>query len=326
MPGLPRRAEREEAGAAARRRLALLGDTLSTRPADPAAAEAASTTPAADLAPVDPDAAGRHRARSLAVGGRAGAAAEELLPAPVHGLSPARRVGAQHVAVVALVLLALVAAGAWWALAGRPGPAQVVPPPVTDAGGAGSPSGPVATDSAATEPVATDPAATAPTDPAQVVGSGSTSVVVDVAGKVRDPGLVTLPAGARVADALQEAGGARPGVDLTGLNLARPLVDGEQLLVGVDPATWPGAPAAPTAAPTVGPTAGAPATTPPVLVDLNTATLEQLDTLPGIGPVTGQAILDWRTANGAFTSVDELLEVDGIGDATLADLRDLVTV
>ena len=62
------------------------------------------------------------------------------------------------------------------------------------------------------------------------------------------------------------------------------------------------------------------------LVDLNTATLEQLDTLPGIGPVTGQSILDWRTDNGSFTSVDELLEVDGIGDATLADLRDLVTV
>jgi competence protein ComEA len=61
-------------------------------------------------------------------------------------------------------------------------------------------------------------------------------------------------------------------------------------------------------------------------VNLNTATLEQLDTLPGVGPVTGQAILDWRAANGAFTSVDELLEVDGIGDATLADLRDLVTV
>ena len=69
-----------------------------------------------------------------------------------------------------------------------------------------------------------------------------------------------------------------------------------------------------------------PGAVPVAPVDVNTATLEQLDTLPGIGPVTGQAILDWRSANGAFTTVDELLEVDGIGDATLADIRDLVTV
>ena len=133
---------------------------------------------------------------------------------------------------------------------------------------------------------------------------------------------MTLPAGSRVADALKSAGGVRDGVDLTTLNLARPLVDGEQILVGVQPADWPAVPTVPTV-----PGATVPGAPPAgTLVDLNTATLEQLDTLPGIGPVTGQAILDWRTDNGSFTSVDELLEVDGIGDATLADIRDLVTV
>jgi competence protein ComEA len=85
-----------------------------------------------------------------------------------------------------------------------------------------------------------------------------------------------------------------------------------------------GAPAMPGAAPSASSPPSSPTAT--TLVNLNTATLEQLDTLPGVGPVTGQAILDWRAANGAFTSVDELLEVDGIGDATLSDLRDLVTV
>jgi competence protein ComEA len=169
-------------------------------------------------------------------------------------------------------------------------------------------------------------------DPTPLAGTGATAdpadpapagdlVVVDVTGKVRTPGLVSLPAGSRVADALEAAGGTRPAVDVTALNLARPLVDGEQILVGVAPAQW----ASPTASPAPGAPAApaAPASAP---VNLNTATLEQLDTLPGIGPVTGQAILDWRAANGDFTSVDELLEVDGIGDVTLADLRDQVTV
>jgi competence protein ComEA len=150
--------------------------------------------------------------------------------------------------------------------------------------------------------------------------STGADVVVDVTGKVRTPGLVTLPAGSRVADALDAAGGLRPGTRSRGLNLARPLVDGEQILVGVRPAPWPQQPA-PTGGSAV---PGAPV--PPAPVDLNTATLEQLDVLPGIGPVTAQAILDWRAAHGAFTSVDELLEVDGIGDVTLADIRDLVTV
>jgi competence protein ComEA len=141
-------------------------------------------------------------------------------------------------------------------------------------------------------------------------------VTVDVAGKVRRPGVTTLPAGSRVVDAIDKAGGARRQVDLTGLNLARVLVDGEQVLVGrgVTPGGLAGT--ASSAAPA---TDGA-------LVNLNTATSEQLDTLPGVGPVTAQKILDWRTAHGAFASVDELLEVDGIGEKTLADLAPHVTL
>ena len=145
-------------------------------------------------------------------------------------------------------------------------------------------------------------------------------VVVDVTGRIRRPGIVTLPLGSRVADALDAAGGARGNVDLTTLNLARVLVDGEQLLVGVEPATPPTTSATPPA--TASPSAGVPG----ALVDLNTATEADLDTLPGIGPVTAQAILDWRAEHGGFTSVDELLEVSGIGEVTLEELRPLVTV
>jgi competence protein ComEA len=144
----------------------------------------------------------------------------------------------------------------------------------------------------------------------------SSLLVVDVAGKVRRPGLYRLPPGSRVADALEAAGGARVGVDLTSLNLAAMVADGQQILVGVagGAAVVPGGAAA---ASTAGPTG---------LVDLNTATLEQLDTLPGVGPVTAQHILDWRTAHGSFSTVDQLDEVSGIGPAKLAELQPLVTV
>jgi competence protein ComEA len=140
-------------------------------------------------------------------------------------------------------------------------------------------------------------------------------VTVDVAGKVRRPGIVVLPAGSRVVDALDAAGGARPGVDLTSLNLARLLVDGEQVLVGLPvPAGVVGSAVASAA-----PADGAP-------VDLNTATAAELETLPEVGPVTAEAILAWRTEHGGFTAVEELLEVDGIGEATLATIAPHVTV
>jgi competence protein ComEA len=135
-----------------------------------------------------------------------------------------------------------------------------------------------------------------------------------VAGKVRRPGIATLPLGSRVVDALQAAGGARRGVGLGSLNLARVLADGEQILVGIEPVGAPEAAVGPSGSPAGG------------KVNLNTATAEQLDTLPGVGPVTAQAILDWRQKNGRFGAVEDLLDVKGIGDATLAELRDHVSV
>ena len=142
--------------------------------------------------------------------------------------------------------------------------------------------------------------------------------MVDVAGKVRHPGIVELPAGSRVNDAIRAAGGARPHVDLSSINLARLLVDGEQILVGV-------APLSPTD-PFLGDPASTATDVPSTPINLNTATEPELETLPGVGPVTAAAILEWRAEHGAYTSVDELLEIDGIGDATLADLAPLVTV
>jgi len=146
-------------------------------------------------------------------------------------------------------------------------------------------------------------------------------LVVAVAGKVRRPGLVRVPAGSRVADALEAAGGVLPGVDLAGVNLARKVGDGEQVAVGVPPAPdAAGAPAAAGAAAAGVGAAGA-ASAP---LDLNTATVEQLDALPGVGPVTAQRIVDWRARNGRFATVDQLREVEGIGERRLGQLRELV--
>ncbi|WP_332328210.1 ComEA family DNA-binding protein [Streptomyces sp. WMMC940] len=136
-------------------------------------------------------------------------------------------------------------------------------------------------------------------------------IVVDVSGKVRRPGVLRLPVGSRVADALRAAGGVKEGTDLTGLNRARVLTDGEQVVVGVPQPPGPQGPPG-GAAPGAGP------------LSLNTATVEQLDTLPGVGPVLAQHILDYRTEHGGFRSVDELREVTGIGDRRFADLEPLV--
>ncbi|MEW2166115.1 ComEA family DNA-binding protein [Streptomyces sp. NPDC007084] len=161
-------------------------------------------------------------------------------------------------------------------------------------------------------------------------GAAGGRVVVDVGGKVRDPGLQRLPAGSRVEDALRAAGGVRPGTDTDGLNRARLLVDGEQIVVGASAppegagaggAAFAGAGSAGAGAGVVGGAAGVGASAP---VSLNTATVDQLDTLPGVGPVLARHIIDYRTAHGGFRSVDELREVNGIGDRRFSDLRDLV--
>lgn len=154
-------------------------------------------------------------------------------------------------------------------------------------------------------------------------GSAGPGIVVDVSGKVRDPGVHRLPAGSRVEDALRAAGGVRPGTKTDGLNRARFLVDGEQVVVG-GPAPVAG-PVAGGGTAASGSTAGASTGTGPATpVSLNTATPDQLDALPGVGPVLAQHIIDYRTRHGGFRSVDELREVNGIGDRRFADLRDLV--
>ena len=152
-----------------------------------------------------------------------------------------------------------------------------------------------------------------PAETAGVTGLPAARVVVDVVGAVRRPGLYRLEQGSRIADAVARAGGATGKADLAQVNLAAPLADGEQVVVPKRGA--PGAAAS-------GAGAGAGASTGPV--HLSTATLDQLDSLPGIGPVTAQKILDYRAKHGAFSSVDELDAVPGIGPSRMDQLRDVV--
>jgi competence protein ComEA len=162
-----------------------------------------------------------------------------------------------------------------------------------------------------------EPAAAAPAAiKVQDSDAGGGTVLVHVAGAVRDAGVYRLRAGARVNDALARAGGATPRADLSQVNLAAKVEDGRQVLVPRRVA----ASAVPAPVGTAAP--GQPA----VPVNLNTATLEQLDTLPGVGPATAQKIIDYREEHGGFGSVDELGEVPGIGDVRLAALREQVRV
>lgn len=150
--------------------------------------------------------------------------------------------------------------------------------------------------------------------------SGSPSpeiVLVDVAGWVRRPGVYEFRTGDRIVDAIEAAGGARPGAALETLNLAAPLADGTQVLV-VKEGTVGGA--------ATGATAASGSASAGSLVNVNTASVTELDTLPGVGEVIAQRIVDYRTANGPFSSVDQLIEVSGIGESTLESMRESVTV
>lgn len=169
--------------------------------------------------------------------------------------------------------------------------------------------------------------------PVQPVSSSSvsapSSLVISVVGLVKRPGLVTLATGARVADAVTAAGGAVEGADVITLNMARPVVDGDQIVVGLSPV--PGQPmgmASSIVAAGQVPAGGA-GTKPPGgsgRVNLNTATESELDALPGVGPVMAASIVRWRTEHGKFTSIDQLAEVDGIGPSRLDKLRALVVL
>lgn len=171
--------------------------------------------------------------------------------------------------------------------------------------------------------------AAGPATSGSAAGGQAAPLVVHVAGAVAAPGVVRLPAGSRVVDAVAAAGGMRPDAEPDRVNLAAPLTDGQRVVVPVlgqpDPVevappagpsgpTTPGGPASGAAAPVSAP------------IDLNSATAEQLDSLPGVGPATAAAIIDHRSAQGPFRSVDDLIDVRGIGEAKLEGLRDLVTV
>ncbi|MFD7032138.1 helix-hairpin-helix domain-containing protein [Streptomyces sp. NPDC059917] len=206
---------------------------------------------------------------------------------------------------VAVVLVVAVgfAGQQYWSARPQPVTAPAVSAPQTAPAGAASVPFAASTGPARAPAV---PFAVAPSTSAAAPSAGA-RIVVDVSGKVREPGIRRLPAGSRVEDALAAAGGVQPGTDTSGLNRARILVDGEQVLVGVAAQPGPGGP---------GPGPGP--------VSLATATVEQLDGLPGVGPVLARHIVDYRTARGGFRSVEELRQVNGIGDRRFADLRVLV--
>lgn len=207
---------------------------------------------------------------------------------------------------VAAVLLAAV----WW-WRGQPEEVDVSPRPLT--------ADPVPVVSAFPAPT-TSISIPTPTGAVSADGVPSGVITVDIRGDVARPGLIELPGGSRVMDAVEAAGGA------TGrygpVNLARVLVDGEQVRIG------PPAPAARTAVPGAVGSSTAPGGSSETgdLIDINTADVVELEDLDGVGPVLAAAIVQWRTDNGPFTSVDDLLDVSGIGDATLDGMRHQITI
>mgnify|MGYP006289801709 CR=1 FL=1 len=197
------------------------------------------------------------------------------LPEPLVLDAPRRRFSGRTTRIVIAVMLALlmVAGWSWWSGRARP---VIAAPSVSSSG------------------------------QADLAGS----VVVHVVGEVKQPGTVSLPAGSRVEDAVEAAGGVTKQRSLESVNLARLLVDGEQIVLGEPPKQ----------------AAGGGGSSDGGVVSLNAATVTELDALPGVGPVLAQRIIDWRTAHGGFKTLEDLNNVSGIGDATMADIVPLVVL
>jgi competence protein ComEA len=220
--------------------------------------------------------------------------------------------GIGRLAVVAVSVVA-VGAGGYWLLQPPPTPVESSLPRAAAATSAPAP----------TSPSSSPPADRASADPSSTTAV-PTVVVVHVAGQVMAPGVYTLPPGARVVDAIDRAGGVLATATADAINLAEPLRDGDRVYVpSIDDAS--GVPAGVTSSASPGPEPGA-SSSPAGPIDLNAATIEQLDALPGVGPSTAAAIIAHRQSNGPFASVDDLDAVRGIGPAKLEALRDLVTV
>jgi competence protein ComEA len=244
-------------------------------------------------------------------------------PAVLHAVSSINGAGRGWVVAALVVPLGLAAVLLWQGV-GAPAPIEErMPQAVGSASGAGR-------DSGSTADRSTGPAVGTPSgnvDGQDGADDAATGVVlVHVAGAVMRPGVVELPAESRVDDAVGAAGGLAPGADPNRVNLAAPLLDGSWIVIPVV-----GEFAAPVQVPTSAPPGGADAAageagaTAP-LVDLNTAEAADLEELPGVGPATAEAILDYRNTSGPFGAVDDLLSVRGIGEAKLEALRDQVTV
>jgi competence protein ComEA len=309
------------------------GDEDRPRGAEPTVVPASGAQPVADdempaaagqLAGIDPEhldgAEGEPQpvgVRARRINGRWGRFAELWVPESMREarVDPGRR-GMLVLVLVAAVAAIVAAVGVW---RDRPEPRPVETAVVA----AGSGVVPATAASSAPSVGSSDAAAAAPAS-----GSAApavTEILVSVTGLVANPGVVRLAPEARVADAIAAAGGTQPGADLTGMNLAAKLADGDSVVV-TETGPAPAAPGPGTSGGSVGGSSGGSTQPAGGLVNLNTADEAALDTLPGVGPVMAQNILAWREANGKFATVEQLQEISGIGPARYAQLAPLVTV